>query len=199
MAVGVDEVLVLETEHSAAPHDQVAAAGQALRIETGGPVEGLGHRRTPVHDQGLVVWTRDGQPADVERLAEKGSAVAVVAVARLREAIDAPEVERLVADVQLLQPGQAGAYDDVALGARLERATPTEVEHTLEHVAGLAAHELQPVVGTVEVLLLILQIRMYGHLSPSSPEPAGKRFSLDALPHPPRPSRPRRPRWRRLR
>ncbi len=54
-----------------------------------------------------------------------------------------------------------------------------EVEHALQHLPRLAPHELQPVVGTVEELLLILQIWMFGHLSPSSPRPTGKRFSLD--------------------
>ena len=94
-------------------------------------------------------------------------------VPRLGEAVDAPEVERLVADVELLQAGQAGAHHDVALGARLEGAAPAEVEHALQHLARLAPHELQPVVGTVEELLLILQIGMFGHLSPSSPGPRG--------------------------
>ena len=97
----------------------------------------------------------------------------VGAVARLGQPVDPAEVEGLVPDVELLQPGQAGAHDDVALGARLEGATPTQVEHAFEHLAGLAPHELQPVVGTVEELLLILQIGMFGHLSPFSPVPRG--------------------------
>ena len=96
-----------------------------------------------------------------------------VAVARLGEPVDAAEIESLVADVELLQPGQAGAHDDVTLGPGLEGAAPAEVEHALEHLARLAPHELQPVVGTVEELLLILQIGMFGHRSPSSPGPRG--------------------------
>ena len=91
----------------------------------------------------------------------------------LGEPVDAPEVEGLVADVELLQAGQAGPHHDVALGARLERAAPAEVEHALQHLPRLAPHELQPVVGTVEELLLILQIGMFGHLSPFSPGPRG--------------------------
>jgi hypothetical protein len=51
----------------------------------------------------------------------------------------------------------------------LEGAAPPEIEHALEHLPGLAPHELQPVVGTVEEFLLILQIGMFGHLSPFSP------------------------------
>ena len=91
----------------------------------------------------------------------------------LGEAVDPSEVERLVADIELLQASQAGADHDVALGARLERAAPAEIEHALQHLARFAPHGLQPVVGTVEELLLILQIGMFGHLSPSSPGPRG--------------------------
>ena len=56
---------------------------------------------------------------------------AVAVLARLGEPVDAAEVEGLVADVELVQAGQAGAHDDVALGAGLERAAPAEVEHAL--------------------------------------------------------------------
>ena len=173
LPVGVDEVLVLEPEHGPAPHGEVAAAGQALRIEPGGPVEGLGHRGAPVDHQRLVVRARDGQAADVERLAQRRAVRAVAVRPGLGEAVDAAEVERLVADVELLQAGQAGAHHDVALGAGLEGAAPAEIEHALQHLARLAPHELQPVVGTVEELLLILQIGMSGHLSPFSPGPRG--------------------------
>ena len=91
----------------------------------------------------------------------------------LGQPVDPPEVERLVPDVELLQAGQAGAHHDVALGPGLERAAPAQVEHALRASGGLAPHELQPVVGTVEELLLILQIGMFGHLSPFSPGPRG--------------------------
>ena len=50
----------------------------------------------------------------------------------LGEPVDAAEVQRLVADVELLQAGEAGAHHDVALGARLERAAAAEVEHALQ-------------------------------------------------------------------
>ena len=153
-AIRIHEVLVLEPEHGTPPHREVAAAGQALGIESRGTVEGLRHGGAPVHHQRLVIGARDGEPADVEGLAQQGGLRAGV-VARLRETVDASEVQRLVADVELLQAGQAGAHHDVALGARLERAAPAEVEHALQHLARLAPHELQPVIGTVEELLLI--------------------------------------------
>ena len=174
MPVGVHEVLVLQPEHGPATHGQMAAASQALGIEAGRPVEGLGDGRTPVDHQRLVVRARDGEAADVERLAERRAVGAVRRLGpRFGEAVDAAEVEGLVADVELLQAGQAGADHDVALGARLEGAAAAEVEHALQHLARLAPHELQPVVGTVEEFLLILQIRMSGHLSPFSPGPRG--------------------------
>ena len=59
---GAGEVLVLDPDDRAAPDGQVATAGQALGIEPGGPVEGLGHRGPPVHDQRLVV-ARPTRPA----------------------------------------------------------------------------------------------------------------------------------------
>ncbi len=49
------------------------------------------------------------------------------------EAVDPTEAQGLVADVELGEAGQAGADDDVALGARLEGAAPSEVEDASEH------------------------------------------------------------------
>ena len=103
-------------------------------------------------------------------------------VAGLGQAIDAAEVKGLVPDVELLQAGQAGAHHDVALGPRLESAAPAEVEHALEHLARLATHELQAVVRAVEELLLVLQIGLLGHRSPSSPLRPGERSILDVTP-----------------
>ena len=175
----VDEVLVLQPEHGPAPDGQVPPPCQPLRVQPRRPVERLGHRGAPVDHQRLVVGARDRQAADVERLAQCRAGVLAVLVG-LGQPVDAPEVEGLIPDVELLQPGQAGADHDVPLGPRLEGAAPAEVQDTLEHLARLTPHELQTLVGTVEELLLILQIGMFGHLSPFYPWPTGKQFSLDA-------------------
>ena len=148
----VDEILVLQAEHGPTPHGQMATSGQALGVEPGGSVERLGHRRPPVHHQWLVVRARHRQTPDVERLTEQRP----VFVVPFGKAVDAPEVERLVADVQLLQAGQAGAHHDVALGARLECAALAQIEDALEHLARLTPHALQAVVGAIEKLLLSL-------------------------------------------
>ena len=92
---------------------------------------------------------------------------------RFGEAVDAPEVEGLVADVELLQAGQAGAHHDVALGAGLEGAALAQVQHALEHLACLAAHGLETIVGAIEELLLSLQIGMVRHIAPFSPARQG--------------------------
>ena len=54
--------IVLEAEHLAALHGEVAAAGEAHRVATRGPVERLGDRRPPVdHDRLAVLVGRKGQ------------------------------------------------------------------------------------------------------------------------------------------
>ena len=167
----IDEVLVFEAEHGTPAHGQVAAAGQALGVEPGGPVERLGHRRPPVHHQRLVVGTGDGQTSDVERLPQAGSVPAVGV--RFGEPVDAPEVEGLITDVELFEAGQARAHHDVALGAGLEGPALSEIQHPLEHLACLAAHGLQTIVGAIEELLLSLQIGMVWHVAPFSPARQG--------------------------
>jgi hypothetical protein len=122
-----------------------------------------------------VIGSGDRQPADVEGLAQAG-VVGVRAGVRagvgvgVGEPVDAPEVQRLVADVELLQAGQARAHNDVA---GLEGAPLAEVQHALEHLAGLPPHRLETIVGSVEELLLSLQIGMVRHDSPSSPARQG--------------------------
>jgi hypothetical protein len=130
----------------------VAAPGQPLGIEAGGPVERFGHRSAPVHHQRLVVGARDGQASDVEGLAQQRS----VLVVPFGEAIDTAEVERLVTDVELLQPGQAGPHHNVAFGPRLERAPLAQIQDPLEHVPRFGPHALEAIVGAVEKLLLSL-------------------------------------------
>jgi len=48
----------------------------------------------------------------------------------------------------------------------------------LEHLPRFAPHGLEPIVGAIKELLLILQIGMVRHGSPFSPTPPGKRLSL---------------------
>ncbi len=110
----------------------------------------------------------------MEGLAQQGA----VFTLGIWETIDATEIERLVANIELLESGQAGAHHNVALGAGLEGAALAEIQDALEHVPCLAAHCLETVVSTVEKLLLSLQIWMVRHNTPLSPGGSGKRRSL---------------------
>ena len=154
---GLGEVLVLDADHRAAPDGQVPAAGQPLGVEAGGPVEGLGDRGAPVDHQRLVVLPRHRQPADVERLEPP---------VPLGPPVDPAEAQRLVADVELGQAGQAGPDHDVALGAGLEGAAPPEVQDRLEHPVRLAAHGLEAAVRVVEDPLFFGDVSVCGHVSP---------------------------------
>ena len=66
--VTLAEELVFDAEQISTLDDEVAAAGEPHRVTSGGPVERLGHRRSPVDDNRLAVLVGDGETPDVERL-----------------------------------------------------------------------------------------------------------------------------------
>ena len=86
---------------------------EAHRLATGGPVEGLGHRRPPVDHDRIGVLVGDGEPADVE---------ALDAVRALGIPVDAPEHQRRVAEIEVGEPLDQGFVERIALEAGLERA-----------------------------------------------------------------------------
>ena len=91
---------------SARPFErEVPAPREAHRGAAGGAVEGLGHRRPPVDDDGLLALVRDGETADVEGLA--------------RVAVDPAEHERGIADLEVGEPVADGLFDHVPLVAGL--------------------------------------------------------------------------------
>ena len=107
------EQLVFQTQQCAPLHREVAAPGEAHRLAAGGPVERLGDGSTPVDDDRLALLVGDRQATDVERLQPVG---------RLGHAVDAPEHQGGVAEIQLCQPVDDGFVEDVALVSRLEGA-----------------------------------------------------------------------------
>ena len=108
------EQLVLEAEQRAALDREVPPPGQPHRLPARGPVEGLGDRRPPVDDDRLAVLVGHREAADVEALERVGP---------LRVAVDPAEHQRRVAEIELGQPVDQGLVEDIALVARLERAT----------------------------------------------------------------------------
>ncbi len=173
------EALVLDPDHLAPLEGEVPTQDETLGVAPGRPVEGLGDRRPPVDDQRLVVGVVDGEATDVEDLGRRPlPSLAVSGRARRpapidRPAVDPAEGERLVADVELLEAGEARPHDHVALGAGLERAALPQVEHALEHRVGVAAHGVEPRVRGVDELLLGLSLRVHPHLRLPSPARPG--------------------------
>ena len=82
--VALTEQLVLDAEQRAAFDGEVTTPEQSHRAATGGAVERLGDRGTPVDHHGFTVLVGNGQAADVEALDGLG---------RLGRPIDATEHE----------------------------------------------------------------------------------------------------------
>ncbi len=141
--VTVAEQLVFQPEQRSPVHGEVPTTGESHRFAAGGPVERLGDRRAPVDDDRLALLVGDRQPADVERLQ---------AVGGLGHAVDAPEDERRVAEVELGQSVDHGLVEHVAFVAGLERPPEgalVEVAHPPRRVAA----DFETPVGVVDEVL----------------------------------------------
>ena len=149
------EELVLDGEELAATGGEVAAADEPHRLAPGGPVEGLGDRRPPVDHERLAVLVGHRQAADV---------VAVAAVPA--GAVDAPEHEAGVAELQRGQPLGDVALDHLPLPAGLLGAALAHLDHRAQP-GGLLARALEAPVRVVDVGLLRSQIGVRRHLSPA--------------------------------
>ena len=104
--VALAEQLVLDAEDGAALDGEVAPAEQAHRLAAGGAVERLGDRRPPVDDDRFGVLVGDRQAADVEALRAAGL---------LGAAVDPPEHQCGVAEVELVETLDEGLVEGVAL------------------------------------------------------------------------------------
>ena len=148
--VAAAEQLVLDAEHVPALDGEVAAAHEAHRLAAGRPVERLGDGRPPVDDDRLGLLVGDGEAADVEALGG-GRALGV--------AVDAPEDERGVAEVEVGQPLDQGLVERVALETGLERAPEVglvEVSEPPRRRLGA----LEALVGVIDVRLLVGEFGM---------------------------------------
>ena len=149
----------------------MAAAAQPHRAGPGGPVERLGHGRSPVHDQGFVFGIRDRQPTDVKALA--GGAVissrpgallpaslgAAGPVVVAPKAVNAPENQGFAAQLQFLETVEAVPDPDVAFGVGLESAAffPERLPQT---GLRLCPYRLEAVVSPIKIGLLSRHVRV---------------------------------------
>ena len=136
----VEHLVVEADELAALAGDEVAAPDDVHRLDRGGPVERLGHRRPPVDHQRRVLLVLHGDPADVP--------------ARPVLHVEAAEHERRIADVEVGEPALGDVPGDVALEAGLVRAAGPDVGVGGPHPLGRGSHRLQPGVRGVDVGLL---------------------------------------------
>ena len=137
---------------------EVAAAGDAHRLDRGGPVEGLGDRGAPVDDQRREVVVGDRDAADVEGLASAGRRRPVGLGRRRRQEVEAAEAQRRVADVEAGQAAAGVGLGRLALEAGLVGAAPGDLRVPLGDPLGRPAHDVEAGVGGVEVALLRCQL-----------------------------------------
>ena len=143
--VAAAEQLVLDAEDRAPLDGEVAAAHEAHRLTSGGPVERLGDGCPPVDDDRLGLLVGDRQAADVERLG-RGR--------RLGHAVDAPEHEGGVAEVEVGEPLDERLVERVALEARLERPA---------HVGfGEISHAPRRLPRAIEALVRVVDVGLFG-------------------------------------
>ena len=138
------EQLVLDAEHRAALDDEVAAPHESHRLGARRPVERLGDGRPPVDHDRLGLLVGHGEPADVERLGRRR---------RLGVAVDPPEHERGVTEIEVGEALDQRLVERVALETGLERAAEVglgEVAQAPRRLPGA----LEALVGVIDVGLL---------------------------------------------
>ena len=89
----------------AVPGYVVAAAAEPHGLAAGGAVERFCDRRPPVDDHRVAVLVEDGDAADMEMVT--------------LGLVDTPEDQRLVADIQVFEPGSHLVGEDVSFVAGL--------------------------------------------------------------------------------
>ena len=137
----VAEEFVLDAQQRAAPGREVPSALQAERLPAGGTVEGLGHRRPPVHHDRVVVGIPQADAPDVETLRSRGR-------------IDSPEHQRPVADVEPCESGQGCLEHGLTFEPGLGGAAPARAEHRCRHGG--------PLTGRVEAGVRYVEISLLG-------------------------------------
>ena len=133
---------------------EVAAAGDAHRLDRGGPVEGLGDRRAPVDDERREVVVGDRDAADVEAARRVGLGGSDVG----GQQVEAPEAERACRRCRGGEPAAGVGLGRLALEPGLVGAAPGDLGVALGHPLGRPAHDVEAGVGGVEVALLGRQL-----------------------------------------
>jgi hypothetical protein len=130
--------------------EEVPAAHHRHRVAGGGPVEGLGHGGPPVDDEGGLVLLGDGDPPHVEGPSEPRRLV--------RLQVEPPEAEGRGADVEGGEPTPRQLLGRVPLQPGLVGPTGADLGVAVRDPAGGGAHDVEPLIGVVDVPLLGFQL-----------------------------------------
>ena len=152
--VALAEEFVFDGGQPAAVDHEVPAAHQPHRLATRRAIKRLGDRRAPVDDQLVVVAVVHRETPDVEGLR---------LAARVGSLVDAPEHQRAVADVDVVEHLHQLLVEIVALDPLLGGAAHLADRH-LAHAQGLLAHGDEALVGAVDVRLFGGDIGVVEHV-----------------------------------
>ena len=168
--MAVAEQLVLDAQDGAAFDGEVAAALQAHRLAAGRPVERLGDRSAPVDDDGLA---NSGRRWPAGRC---GSSPCRLGSGRcpgrrlFGSAVDPPEHQCGIAEVELVEPLDKGFVEGVALETGLHRAAEVGLVE-VSQAPRRRFRRLQAVIGEIDVGLLGVQFWvLLGQTFPSTSE-----------------------------
>ena len=92
-----------------------------------------------------------------------GPAGSVNPGADIRNTVDATEAQRLVANVELFETGEAGSHDHVTFFAELGGAPVPLVEHGSQKLLRVGTKLVEPLVCPVNLSLLRLKLGMSFH------------------------------------
>ena len=147
------EQLVFNGHQRATIHHEVATTHQLHGVSTGGPIERLSDRSPPVDDQLIAVGVCHGKAPDVERFG---------VATRIGCAIDSPEHQGGIPDIEVVQHLDELFVEVVAFVALLERA-PSLTLCQVANCQGTRAGIDQGRIGAVDVGLFGGKIGMFEH------------------------------------
>ena len=143
--VAIAKEFVFDSQKLSPLNRKMPTPRQTHGFAAGGAVERLGHRRAPVDDDGLSLLVGDGQTTNVEALQLVGA---------FRKAIDAPEHQSRVTQIELRQPIDESFVENVPFVTSLERSAKARLAEVAQF-PGIGTAQLQAVVGVINERLLV--------------------------------------------
>ena len=148
---------ILDAEQVAPLHGEVTTARKAHRFAASGPVERLGHRRTPIDHDGFAIVVGNGQTTDVKALDNRGFIGRGFACHGVAVAIDTSKDKRCIAQIELGETIHQGLVEHIALVTGLNGAAQRAFVDVAQ-LPGVGSTGLETPVGVVDVGLFVCEI-----------------------------------------